>query len=270
MPIASIQNLPIGNAIRLFLSPPLTATEWILLRKTTNDITVHTDVAASVIHHGVDHVVLDTSALLNGTPYFYRVFWFDGTAWTADANTYTATPAATYSADDCDPLSIVRGRLELGLIDSVAKGRLQHARGKIQVLNADPLIQDVTWPVVTIKLLKDESVTVFIGGFIGDEEDGEGWLSSVDLEIVGCAINSDERIALRKELKRIVQANMPVFDALGMYSINFREADDNEYEVLPAPINYVRCLFSCETTSAVSGPDAPVIVSIPVTVTVNE
>jgi len=270
MPIASIQNLPIGNAIRLFLSPPLTATEWILLRKTTNDITVHTDVAASVIHHGVDHVVLDTSALLNGTPYFYRVFWFDGTAWTADANTYTATPAATYSADDCDPLSIVRERLELGLIDSVAKGRLQHARNKIQVLNAPPLASDVAWPVVTIHLVNDAPGNRAMGEFIGDDEDGDGWLSAASLRVVGWTLNPDERIALRQELKRIVLANLPVFDALGLYTINFTQSDQDDFETYSAPVYQVDCQFTCEATSAVSGPDAPVIVSIPVTVTVNE
>jgi hypothetical protein len=267
--------LPIGNAVRLFLRPPSGAVNWVLLRKKTNDIVAHNDPTASVIHSGTELVVLDDSALVNGTTYFYQPFFFDGTSWTTETAT-SVVPASTYTIDFPDPLSVMRDRLDYGLQDSIARGRMTHSRGKIQVLNSPPLASDVAWPVVTVEFAGGAPDANSVGAQIGqgdaisfDQGDEDGWISRVSLHIVGWALNPDERITLRREIERIVVANIPLFNANGMYEVTFSpSADSNDYESYSAPVYMTSSQFSCVTTSNVVGnSDYLTISDIPVVAT---
>jgi len=76
------------------------------------------------------------------------------------------------------------------------------------------------FPLVTIHLESEDPSIHAIGQDIsGDYYDGvgqsweesDGWLAEVRLTIIGWSLNSDERIELRKALRRIILANMPVF-----------------------------------------------------------
>ena len=266
--------LPVGNAVRLFLRPPSDSVSWVLLRKKTNDIAAHDDPSASVIHTGTELVILDDSALINGTTYYYQPFFFNGSSWSTEAAT-AAVPASVYMVDFPDPLSVLRDRLDYGLQDAIARGRMTHARGKIQVLNSPPLASDVAWPVVTVEFAGSAPDANSLGAQIGqgaaaffDQGDEDGWISRVSLHIAGWALNPDERIALRREIERIVIANIPLFNANGMYEITFSpSADTNDYESYSAPVYMTSAQLSCVTSSNVVGNnDYPTISDVPVVV----
>src|ERR1035437_684123 len=114
MPITLIQPLPIGNAIRVFITPAAGAARWRVLRNLTGTFSGYNDSNASVIMDGLDAIVLDTQALTNGVTYYYGLFWFNGTSWAADG-VVTGIPAATFAQLGPDVLSIIRDRLDDGL-----------------------------------------------------------------------------------------------------------------------------------------------------------
>lgn len=249
-----IVPLPVGNALRVFLEPPAGATLWRILRKGADTFTGETDPNALVVYEGTQKSVLDVAYLNNETAYFYRAYYWDGTAWTASA-TVSATPQATYADASTDALSVVRDRLDYGLTVEVARGTLVHDENRIKVLTAPPLFDDTRWPVVTVHLqsevpaeraLGEELDADYLDALDGEWIETEGWLAKVQLMITGWCLNPDERIELRKTLRRIVVANLPVFDDAGMVQIEFSQQDvdavSGEY---PAPVYQVMCCFSC-------------------------
>ena len=86
----------------------------------------------------------------------------------------------------------------------------------------------------------------------------EGWLSRVQLTITGWAINADVRAALRKAIKRIVIANLPIFDDKGMYQIGINQQDLDDFQTYSAPVYQSACQFSCLARSAVTSVDGPI------------
>jgi hypothetical protein len=65
--------------------------------------------------------------------------------------------------------------------------------------------------------------------FDGDDwEVGEGWLSRVRLDIIGWSQNAIERQSLRQAIRRVIIANLPVFDSAGMIQIDLSQSDTEE------------------------------------------
>ena len=76
--------LSAGNAVRVFITPPAGALWWRVLRRTADVFTGQDDAGAVVaLADGTDNTALDIAALVNGTAYFYRAYFWDGTAWAA-------------------------------------------------------------------------------------------------------------------------------------------------------------------------------------------
>lgn len=254
MSITAASSLAVGNAVRVFLAPPATARLWRLLRKETDDISSEIDPAAVKVYEGTERTPLDYRLLANGTTYYYRVFYWDGSAWTGSASK-SAVPAATYADASTDVPSLVRDRLDDGLAAEVAAGRLSPDAGYIKVLNAPPQSEDVNLPVVTVHLESEAPFARGLGEMVeagefdalsGEWEETEGWLARVQLSIVGWSLNPDERKELRKALRRLIVANLSVFDEVGMAQIEMQQQDvdalSGEY---PAPVYQVMCSFSC-------------------------
>jgi hypothetical protein len=253
--IFTVRPLYSGNALHLSLVPPTGATQWRVLRKGSDDFTGEGDPDAYVAYEGSDRSIVDSHALQNELPAFYRAYYWDGSVWTPSA-TATGTPQATYQDASTDALSIVRDRLEAGLAVEVARGVMQPKRGYIQVLTAPPIADGgVELPVVTVHLTNEDQGERGIGEMVeidqfdelsGQWTESEGWLANVRLDIVGWCLNPDERIELRKALRRIVVANLPVFDAAGMVEITFGQQDadalNGEYS---SNIYQVICSFGC-------------------------
>jgi hypothetical protein len=250
-----VQNLYAGNALRLFLQPPAGAVKWRILRKASDTFTDQNDPTALNVYEGDDLVVVDAESLTNEVMAFYRPFYFNGTAWTAGA-TNTGTPTASYQDFSTDVLSFMRDRLERGLLIELQRGNLINDLGYIQVYTSPPSIErDLRFPLVTLHLESESPSVRAIGENIsGDEFDdvgfqwneSEGWLADVQLSIVGWSLNSDERIELRKAIRRLVIANLPVLQSRGFDLVSLTQNDvDSINGEFNAPIYQVINNFSC-------------------------
>lgn len=253
--ISILQPISVGNAIRIFLTPPTGAVYWRILRKGSDSFTGFNDPDALLVNECSEKTILDTSSLLNNVMAFYKVYYrLSNNTWQASATAF-ATPAATYLDQTTDVQSFVRDRLEAGLKVEVERGNLINDLGYIQVFTAPPAItQNMQFPLVSVHLDDESPSERGIGEDFGDDFDSvggdiyesEGWLSSVTLSIVGWTLNPNTRIELRKALRRIIIANLPVFDDKGFIHIEFKTQDvdalSGEYN---ADIYQVMGTFSC-------------------------
>ena len=259
--ISQIVPLAVGNALQIFLEPPTDAINWRLLRNESGTFIDQNDPAAVCLYGGNDLTcVMDSHCLVNGTSYCYCVFYFDGTDWTPSAMA-SATAGSTYADQSVDVLSVVRDRLDCGLQNEVLLGNLSPSSGVIAVLNAPPIFEETSWPVVTVHVTSDGSGERGLGELVFPDEfnpvstqwsEAQGWLARVQLAIVGWSKNPDERIALRKALRKIVIGNLDVFDSAGMIQIDFSQQDIDELSSYPAPLYQSMCTFSCEAPAGVS------------------
>lgn len=252
-----VQPLPAGNAIRLFLEPPAGAKYWRVLKMGSDNFGGAEDLDYALIaYEGDERVFVDAENLQNELMVFYKPFYrMADDTWLVGATAH-GTPSAIYEDQATDVLSFVRKRLEEGLFEEVKRGNLVAELGYVQVYTAPPALeQGLRFPLVTITLDEGSSAERALGEDIaGDEFDmlgdewfeTEGWLERTQLSIVGWSLNSDERIELRKALRRIIVANLPVFDSKGMVQIqvSFQDVDalNGEYN---ANIYQVMCSFSC-------------------------
>jgi hypothetical protein len=255
--ISFLQPLPIGNAVKVLLAPPDGASVRVL-RKPTDDISGYNDVSAALVYQGDGPYFVDVATLTNGTPYYYKPFYTldAGSTWTSDPS-QVATPAATAGVGGCDPLSLVRDRLDAGLKAEVAAGRLSanSKGGPIAVLTAPPTFDNVVFPVVTVHLRTDQSSVRGIGESIASDAldpvstiwtDSEGYLSKVDLDfIVWVSGNADLRIAMRKAVKKVLVGNLAVFDDAGMLQVDVSISDVEDFDTYEAPMFQAVGTLSC-------------------------
>lgn len=252
--IAMLQPLSVGNAIRVILDPPAAALRSRILRKVSDTFIDQSDPDALLVYEGTENSALDTVSLQNGTPYFYRAFYWNGTVWTSSASA-SGTPNATYEEVSSDVLTVVRDRLDQGLQIEVQRQTLVPQSGAIPVLTAPPVFQDTRWPVVTVHLLVDAPAERGLGEVLvpdafdqaaGLWDESEGWLARVQLAVIGWSQNPDERIELRKALRRLIVANLPVFDANGIIQVEFSQQDvDMVTGEYPAPVYQAAGTFTC-------------------------
>lgn len=275
--ITMIQPLPIGNALRVFLQPTAGAVIWRVLRKGANTFTGEADPDAVIAYEGDGKIFVDSSFLLNEVMAFYRPYYsVDGVVWTAGA-TASATPSSTYQDFTTDVLQIVRERVEAGLLVEIERGNLTSEIGYIQVFTAPPSLErDLRFPLVTIHLENESSSGErAIGDNIsGDEFDpvgfswieSEGWLASVRLQFIGWSLNSDERIELRKALRRIIIGNLAVFSDKGFEQIDFEQSDvDAVSGEFGAPMYQVMNNFTCLSPIRVGG-STPAVSTVTTTI----
>jgi hypothetical protein len=267
--ISIVQPLHVGNALRLFIEPPAGSVRWKVLRKGSDTFSVHDDASAVVAYEGDERVVVDSAYLQNEVMAFYRPFYTaDGLTWTPGA-TASGTPAAIYEDMSTDVLSVLRSRIESGLLVECQRGNIVTDLGYVQVYTASPSLErDLAMPLVTVHLENEEPGERFLGeDMIGDQYDAigddwtesEGWLANVSVTMIGWSLNSDERMELRKAIRRIVVANMPVFADEGWQQCNLSQQDidavNGEY---PAHIYQVMSTFSCLAPVRVGGKVEPV------------
>lgn len=266
--ISSVRPLYAGNALQVSLAPPAGVLLWRLLRKGNDTFAGEADPQALVAYEGTELTITDAAAgLVNEAPAFYKVYYWNGDAWTASA-TVSGTPRATYADASTDALSLVRDRLEAGLKVEVARGTFRPAAGYIQVLTAPPVAEEVELPIVTVHLENERPAERGLGEMIApDELDGlsgkwiehEGWLADVRIEVTAWSLNPDERIALRKAVRRILVANLAIFDAAGLVEVAFEQSDrDLINGEFAAPVYQAMTNFSCQAPVIVTSESDPV------------
>jgi hypothetical protein len=255
--ISLIQPVSAGNALRVFLVPPAGAVQWRLLRKVADTFAGEDDPEALLVYEGADKITLDILQLVNGRKYYYRPYYLVDDAW-VPGDTASAVPNAIYEELGGDVLSLVRDRLDLGLQVEVERETLRHAEDYIPVLTAPPIYEDTVFPVVTVHLSNEQPAERTVGETVevddfdaGQWTEKEGWLARTQLTIMGWSINPDERIALRRALRRIVQTNLPIFDFAGMVEIEFSQQDTEDFASYAVPVYQVLCTFSCSAPAQV-------------------
>ena len=269
----------IGNAIRLFVTPPAGATWWRVLRRTADAFTGPTDAGAVLVaDQSTDNAILDAVGLVNGTPYFYRDYAWTGAAWIDPGVSASATPGASYVDDGIDPQTFVRERIEAGLAVEVGMGTLVPGTGAIQVLTAPFAMADnLSLPAVSVHMDNTSPATRAIGEDLfgdvidpatGNVNETEGWLARMTLAIVGVSLNSDERIALRRALRRVIIGNLEVFDSIGMVEIEFSQSDAEEFADKNTPLYYTRGTLTFQVPAFIQAA-VPPITSVSITATTS-
>jgi hypothetical protein len=253
--ISVLEPLPIGNAIRVLMTPSTGAVQWTLLRKLADDFAGVDDPAAVVIYSGSDTTsVLDQASLVNGVPVYYKLYEYDGRNWNATP-TLSATPQATDLDFAPDVQELVRARLELALRASVAAGTIAARAGYVPCLTASPEFDQKRFPFVVVHQNVSRSDTRAIGERLGpDTYDAcnnqfaspEGWWNRWVLDITALSLNPDERIALRKAVRAAVVGNLPVFDDVGMFDVDFSMSDSEDFESYGVPVYMANGIFSCQ------------------------
>lgn len=258
MSISFIASMAAGNAAQLLLAPPAGARRWRVLRKRADTISAADDAGSNVVYEGDDKFIVDRQALMNGTEYFYRVFYLVGPAWVASASR-SVMPSLAFEDIATDVVDIVRERIDLGFAAYVEKKKLQHDTGHIPVLLATPAYDDAPWPIVTVHATHSPA-EFFVGEIMApdtlyDSEDEagqvEGRLARYDISIVIWSLNGDVRRAMRRALEAIVMANLPVFESTRMSQVSASFADIDDTQTYPAPMYQAVCTLSCIAPIAV-------------------
>jgi hypothetical protein len=279
--ITLISPLAVGNAVQIVVQLPATAIYWLVLRNTTGVFPAYNDPNSTVVNQanaGDPLRFIDSVGdPANGTLYYYQAFYYDGTTWTTDGSPSQATPATTYVDESVDAQSIVRDRLALGLAAEVARGAiaLPPDTASIAVLLAPPVFDQIRWPTVSVHLESEGPVNRALGEDIGTDQldaltglwdNREGWQARTVLNVVGWSLNPDERIVLRKAIRRVIIANLAVFDANLLLEIEFVQRDTEDTERYNAPVYMTVGTFTSVTPLSVNVPTG-VIASVTSTMT---
>lgn len=241
-----LHPLSAGNAIRVFITPPAGAKYWRVLKMGSDGFAGAEDLDYAVIaYEGDERVFVDASNLMNEVKTFYKPYYrMADDSWVA-GRTADATPVGSYEEYTTDVMSFLRQRLEEGLKIEVARENILHEYGYVQVFTAPPAIEkNLRFPLVTLTLDSESPSTRGIGENISGDEfdeigaghfDSEGWLSDVQITIVAWSQNSNERIELRKAVRRVIIANLTVFADRGFDQVSLTAQDvdaiNGEYTV---------------------------------------
>lgn len=269
MSISLLQPLHIGNAIRIFLNPPAGAVAWRILKMGNDGFAGPEDLDYALIaYEGDERVFVDSENLRNEQKVFYKAYYRMGDGSMQESPTADATPVASYEDHSTDALSVLRQRLEDGLKVECDRKNIIHEYGHVQVLTAPPALdQNLRFPLVTLTLEDESPAERGIGENISGDEfypledswfESDGWIAGVRISIVAWSLNSDERIEMRKAIRRIILGNIPVFSSVGMDLVNLTMSDvdalNGEYN---ANIYQVMGTFTCIAPIRVGGSVAP-------------
>jgi len=260
--ISIVQPLSVGNALRLYFEPPAGALRWKVLRNGSGVFSGHDDPNALLVYEGDDRVITDTESLQNSILQYYGPFYSsDGMAWTAGPIA-SGTPAATYEDRTTDVLSELRDRLEAGLKVECDRGVFSTEIGYIQVFSGPPLNDLGRIPMLSLHLESEEPSERFLGEEVASDSfdaigfditESEGWLADVRVQIVAWSLNGDERKELRKAIRRLIIANLPVFEGFGWSQVSLSQQDvdavSGEYD---APMFQVLNTFTCVAPARVT------------------
>lgn len=254
--ISMIQPMAIGNALRVFLTPPTGAEYWRVLRKGTDDIVDESDAGAIVAFEGDHRIFIDSAYLTNEVRAYYVPFYRINGAWVRGQSGY-GTPTPTYEDYSTEVVSVLRDRLEAGLAVEVQRGNLMNELGYIQVLTAPPnMNMNIQLPLVTVTLegesrdlrgIGEDTMGDFLEADSDEWLEHEGWLAGVQVSIVGWSLNPDERIELRKAIRRVIVGNLTVLADKGMLLPNLSLKDDDAVngEFGDTPMYLVTGFFTC-------------------------
>ncbi|MFL5900878.1 MAG: hypothetical protein ACJ75S_06730 [Solirubrobacterales bacterium] len=263
-----IQPLSVGNALRILISPPNSAARWKLLRRDVEDFSGEADPLALVVHEGTDKAVTDFKGLLNGEQVFYKLYLLINGIWEDGGPVASAVPGATMEDLGPDVMTLIRDRLEAGFKVYVERDEIRHDRNFVPVMTSSPQVEDTVFPMVTIHLQNQATEVRGVGevsGLDSFDEEADLWLSveggfdRVQVTIAIWALNGDTRKLMRRALRAILQANLPIFDAAGLVTPSWSMQDLEDYQTYAAPMFQTICTFDCLAPASVQSTTPPIV-----------
>jgi hypothetical protein len=133
---------------------------------------------------------------------------------------------------------------------------------------ASPQVEDTVLPLVTVHLQNQASEVRGVGevsGLDNYDEEADLWLSveggfdRVQVTIAIWALNGDTRKLMRRALRAILQANLPVFDAAGLVTPSWSMQDLEDYQTYAAPMFQTICTFDCLAPASVQSTTPPIV-----------
>ena len=273
-----IQPLAAGNALRILVAPPAGAAAWRLLRRDDDNFVGESDPLAVFVYEGAEKAITDYRGLINGEQVFYRLYSLVDGLWVDSGASVSATPGPTMQDLGVDVISLLRDRLEDGFKVYVDRGDIRHDRDFVPVLKASPQVEEAPLPLVTVHLQNQSAEVRGIGEVSAldqFDEVADLWLSTeggfdrVTVTIVCWSINSDLRIIMRKALRAILQANLPIFDAAGLVTPSWSMQDMEDYQTYQVPMFQTICTFDCLAPASVQFTTPPIEEALPFPVAIQ-
>lgn len=250
----SATPLAAGNAVRLNVSLLDGASFMRVLRLPTDTFSGPDDPnAMPIIDDFAGETLIDTEGLTNGTTYFYRSYDWVESAFVDSGISISATPNANYIADAVDPQELLRDRLQLGINVEIVRSQLKPETGKIAVITAPFAMEGTTFPVISVILdntgpserVLGDQIEGFHDPSSNQWVDTNGWIARFSMSISAATFNLDERIQLRKSVRRVIQANLPIFNEAGMVQIELNQTDAEIQTDKSAVIYVSNATFTC-------------------------
>jgi hypothetical protein len=274
--IQSIRALPVGNAVGLQIAVPPGAELVRVLRRLDANFDGPDDPGATIVGETDGDEFFTDISVENGTEYFYRDYTFADEQVLA-SDPVSITPQASYQDASTDIRDLFFQRLRFGVSQELARQMLrikaqEDGQQRIAMLTAPPVFEDTRWPVITVQWQSEQPFARGIGETIRDHDDEdfgdtEGWLANHRLEITAWSQNPDERYMLARAVRRILQANLPIFASFGVKNIEW-SADAVDFldgQQFPGPVYVVRFAVSCVAPTQVAALEtAPIIAAVDV------
>jgi hypothetical protein len=268
--MVAVSPVPVGNALRVQVTPPPGAAIWNVLRNLTGVFAGVDDPASTVVSTSNETTIYDAIGLTNGVTYWYQAYYWSGTAWLADPAPGSGVPASTYVDHSTDALTLLIERVTAGMANEVATGRLtpgENANGVIGVYSAPPVFELIQFPCVVLHLASEAPGEFGLGEMItqdGLDTNGlwdvnEGYFARTTINVTGWTLNSDVRIVLRRAIRRVMIANNQIFATAGLREVAFSQTDEDDLGgTYGAPVYFTVGTFSCLSPLVVSGQVAPI------------
>lgn len=264
-----------GGAVRLLWVNPSDATfdHVIILRKATNDISGPTDPAAILVNRGIGkqaeefrsvflpnditssdlyRTILDDGIQSWASTIYYKIF--ASNADESDISTASVIAVSLPQVSTFEEFDVIGSLLTFiksYLKQQIVTGALRLPVGKtdIDVIDGPPLLDAISFPIVSLHLDQDQPIGFSIGDNIGHmDEDGDdtvlrrGFMSNVTIAVVGVTDNPEIRRLLYRALKGALIAGRQLMEQHGMLNMELSGRFNEDF------INYDMPLFSAEMT----------------------
>lgn len=268
-PVTAQRAVPMmfGGGVRLEWISPIDATfdHVTILRKPTNTISGPTDPSATVVYIGkgdvctpyrtiarpIDGVtparyrqIFDTMNIGYSLTYYYAIYAMDsgGIAISVAASMPAIMPSVSVF-EELDVLQVLIDYINAYMNAQIVGQSLSLRSGQtINVLNGPPLIDNATWPMVSVHLDDDHPSEFSLADSIGaDDVTGDttihrrGYMSDASISVVGWTDNPDVRKSLYRNLKGSLISVRQLLENLGFMNIvvSGRYAEDFESYGMP-------------------------------------
>lgn len=263
-----VQPLSAGTALRILIAPPTSAARWKLLRRDVEDFSGEADPLALKVYEGTDKAITDYKGLINGEQVFYKLYLLINGVWEDGGPIATGVPGASMLDLGEDVLGLLRDRVEAGYKVYVDRGELKHPSSYVPVMTASPQVENAPLPLVTVHLQNQATEVRGVGEISGldqFDEEADEWLSveggfdRVQVTIAIWSLNGDERKLMRKMLRAILNANLPIFDAAGFVTPSWSMQDLEDYQTYAAPMFQTICTFDCLAPASIQFTTPPIV-----------